>query len=100
MNIKEDDEIGFPMTGIKNIEKVPFIRGLNDDAQEIRIKISFIEDLNWSDLYIWFLSEKLYLSFLEIFLEYSAKKQKKSMSLYFLKIKFYYKINIRVKCAY
>ena len=82
MKLKEDDEIAFPMSSIKNIEKVPFKRGLTEGLEEIRIKISFVDELKWSDIFIWFLAEKLYLNFLEIFLEYSVKKQKKSMSIF------------------
>jgi len=89
MRLTEDDEVAFPINGIKNIEKVPFKRGINEENnEEIRIKISFIEELKWGDIYIWFLSEKLYLGFLEIFLEVSVKKQKTSMSNKYLSIKF------------
>jgi len=86
LKLKEDDEIAFPMNSIKNIEKVPFKRGLTEGLEEIRIKIRFVDELKWSDLYIWFLAEKLYLNFLEIFLEYSVKKQKKSMSIFIYNI--------------
>ena len=77
MKVKEDDEIGFPLSSIKNIEKVPF-KKRDEDSQEMRIKISFIDELKWNDFYVWFLSEKLYITFLEIFLEFTLKKDKKN----------------------
>ena len=81
MKVKEDDEVAFPINGIKNIEKVPFKRAFNEEnSDEIRIKVSFIDDLKWNDIYIWFFSEKTYLGFLEFFLENSVKKKTKSIS--------------------
>lgn len=77
MKLKEDDEIAFPISSIKNIEKVPF-KKTDEDSQVIRIKIIFIDELKLNDIYIWFLSEKLYITFLEIFLESSLKKEKKN----------------------
>lgn len=81
MKMKEDDEIEFPLNSIKNIEKLPKNLSAKEDENEIRIKISFVEALKWSDVYFWFFVEKLYLNFLQIFLEYSAKKQINSSSL-------------------
>lgn len=34
----------FPISSIKNIEKVPFKREANQDADDIRIKITFVEE--------------------------------------------------------
>lgn len=82
MKVKEDDEIAFPLSSIKNIEKVPF-KKMDEDSQEMRIKISFIDELKWNDFYVWFLSEKFYIIFLEIFLEFTLKKQKKTNSIIF-----------------
>ncbi len=40
----DDFQIVFPLLGLKNIEKVPFKRELNQDSEEIKIKINFIDE--------------------------------------------------------